>query len=212
MSVATGIFVAIDGPKRSGKTSVLDIAAPMLAAVGLRVLLTKEPTADFDLSQEESCSGLDLARRLAEDREEHLRNTIRPALAENHVVLTDRYIASSLVFQVLDGVPFDQVWELNREFLLPDLNIFVTVNAQSSVRRLKERSEWKRTTRLERSVPVEEEASQYQTAKAFLASRGVHVADIPNDDGETRSRDGERRAEAATAIADLIKKACDQYS
>ncbi len=212
MGVATGVFVAVDGPKRSGKTSVLDIVTPMLTVVGLRVCSTKEPTAAFDLTQEESRSGLDLARRLADDRAQHIESIIRPALEENNVVITDRYIASSLVFQVLDGVPFDKVWELNREVLLPDLNIFITVDAKSSLRRLQERNAQNSTTRLERAAQTDEEASLYQTAKAFLAAKGVHVADIPNDDGEHRGKYGERRAETATAIADLITKACGQFS
>ncbi|MFI1990145.1 dTMP kinase [Actinoplanes sp. NPDC020271] len=212
MGVATGVFVAADGPKRSGKTSVLDIVTPMLTVAGLQVCHTKEPTAAFDLTQEESHSGINLARRLADDRAQHIESTIRPAREENDVVITDRYIASSLVFQVLDGVPFDQAWELNREFLLPDLNIFVTANAKSSLRRRQERNAKNRTTRLERATQTDKEASLYKTAKTFLAAKGVHVADIPNDDGEHRGKDGERRAETATAIADLIKKACNQFS
>lgn len=210
--MATGIFVAVDGPKRTGKTSILDIVTPMLTASGLRVFRTKEPTPDFDLSQEESSSGLELARRLADDRRHHLEKAIRPALAQHDVVITDRYIASSLVFQVLDGVPFNRVWELNQSFLLPDLNIFLTVDERSSLRRLHERREQRHTTRLERAMHIEEESGHYQTAKAFLAGRGVHVAEIANNDAESRSQDGERLQQTATAMADLIKKARDQFS
>jgi len=184
----------------------------MLTGSGLRVFRTKEPTTDFDLSQEESSEGIELARRLADDRKHHIEKAIRPALAQHDAVITDRYIASSLVFQVLDGVPFDRVWELNQGFMLPDLNIFLTVDEHSSLRRFNERREQSHTTRLERAMQVDDEAGYYQAAKAFLASRGVHVAEIANNDAESRSQDGERLLQTARAMADLIKKACDQLS
>src|SRR4051812_19970758 len=109
MGGTTGMFIAVDGPKRSGKTTALDLVTPKLTASGVRVYRTKEPTADFNLSQEESLAGLDLAPPLADARDRHVSHEIQPALAENDVVISDRYIASSLVFQVLDGVPLDLV-------------------------------------------------------------------------------------------------------
>ena len=52
MGKPRGVFVAVDGPKHVGKTTVLDLLTPLLTAGGLSVLRTKEPTATFDLSLE----------------------------------------------------------------------------------------------------------------------------------------------------------------
>lgn len=174
-----GIFVAVDGPKRSGKSAVVDQVVRALGAASVSVLVTKEPTAHFDLANEERHTGVALARLLAADRERHLREVIRPALARSDVVLTDRYIASSLVFQVLDGVPFDTVWSLNSGFLLPDLNIFLTVDAPSAARRLRERAT---ATRFDRALPTTDESAHYDIARAFFASTGVAVECLPNSD------------------------------
>jgi len=174
-----GVFVAVDGPKHAGKTTVLDLLIPMLTASGLGVLRTKEPTAAFDLSQEQSRAGVALARLLAEDRARHLRETIRPGLRRYDVVITDRFIASSLVFQVLDGVPIDQVWAMNRDVLLPDLNIFLTTGPTSIHRRQAARGV---LTRFDRDQRTEEEISQYATAREVMTEHGVLTIELMNDD------------------------------
>lgn len=176
-----GMFVAVDGPKHVGKTTVLHLLVPLLTAGGLSVLRTKEPTAKFDLSQEESRSGTALAWLLVEDRARHLREIICPGLNEHDVVITDRFIASSLVFQVLDGVPLAEVWAMNRDFLLPDLNIFLTTEPASLRRRQAVRGA---LTRFDRDQWTEQEISQYTTAKEVMAQHGVSTIELTNDDGE----------------------------
>lgn len=176
-----GIFVAVDGPKHAGKSEVLQRTVPALRAEGLTVLLTKEPTPRFDLSNEERFSGLALARLIAADRASHLRDTITPGLATHDVVITDRYIASSLVFQVLDGVPFEQVWALNASYRRPDLNVFLMANEQSITRRARQRDA---ATRFDRAGRVAAEIAQYETARASLAELGVNTLTLANSDSQ----------------------------
>lgn len=177
-----GLFVAVDGPKHAGKTTVLDQLVPVLQAAGLAVLRTKEPSTAFDLSNEQTHEGLDLARLLTEDRAQHVKITIRPGLADHDVVITDRYIGSSLVFQVLDGVPLTQVWELNRHFPLPDLNFIVTACETTLARRLRQRG---RPTRFDQQHHPGRELECYETAAAFLREQGVRTITISNDDHRT---------------------------
>lgn len=174
------LFVAVDGPKHVGKTTVLDLMIPLLIASGLSVLRTKEPSDAFDLTQEECRSGVALARLIAEDRSRHLEATVIPGLSVNDVVISDRYIASSLVFQVLDGVPHEQVWGMNRGFRLPDLNIFLTADRATIHRRLGARSI---LTRFDRNQHTDREINQYMIVQSFLAEQGVRTALVDNSDG-----------------------------
>jgi dTMP kinase len=174
-----GLFVAVDGPKHAGKTTVLDHVVPALEAAGFLVLRTKEPSAVFDLANEQNHKGLDLARLLADDRAHHLEAVVEPGLADHDVVITDRYIGSTLVFQVLDGVPFTQVWEMNERFPLPDVNVIVTADQMTLTRRLERREH---RTRFDRQHHAACELEHYKTAATFLRGRGVHIVTVVNDD------------------------------
>lgn len=188
-----GIFIAVDGPKHSGKSEALKRAVPALQTAGLTVLLTKEPTPRFDLANEQRFSGLGLARLIAQDRAHHLRDTIDSGLAQNDVVITDRYIASTLVFQVLDGVPFDDVWALNAHFRRPDLNVFLTADEQSVERRRRDRAI---ATRFDRAISTTEEMAQYLAAEKFMSDLGVAVVRIANDDTQPLQRTVETLCQA----------------
>jgi dTMP kinase len=177
-----------------GKTTVLDELVLILQAAGLTVLRTKEPSSAFDLSNEQAHTGLDLARLLADDRAEHVAGTIVPGLAEHDVVITDRYIASMLIFQVLDGVPFEQVWAMNEDFPLPDLNFVMTASEDTINRRLDHRDV---QTRFDRQHHAARELAQYRTVAGFLTGLGVRIVKIANDDDVTL-------AVTATAMAEPI--------
>lgn len=173
-----GLFVAIDGPKNAGKTTLIRQIALCLIESGYRIHLTKEPTAQFQLSNEQKYTGSDLANLIAHDRRHHVESTVLPELMTHDAVVSDRYIASSLAFQGMDGVQFSKVWELNREFPLPDLNIFLTADATSLSRRRQMRS---RSTRLEVFDP-EYEIMFYDQARMQMEERGVATAIINNSD------------------------------
>ena len=175
-----GMLIAVDGPKNVGKTVLLSNVYTMLRDAGLPVMFTKEPTRRFKLDNEQNFRGARLARLIAQDRAAHLRFDIEPELAEGRVVVVDRYIASSLAFQGLDGMPFDEIWELNRRFRLPHLNIFVTANVPTLERRRTLRSG---RTRLEQ-VNIDQEIAIYRHARASMRSRGIATVTIDNSDGK----------------------------
>ena len=56
----------------------------------------------------------------------HLDTEIRPALAEGKLVVCDRYVATSLVLQRLDGVDVPYIWALNQYAERPDLTVILT--------------------------------------------------------------------------------------
>lgn len=115
MNMHPGFFVAIEGPSGIGKSTLTGLLADRLTAHGCSVTATKEPTASplGSLARfgTDDYHGLTLACRVAADRYQHLEHEIRPALQAGRLVICDRYLASSLVLQRLDGVPLDFVWQ-----------------------------------------------------------------------------------------------------
>jgi dTMP kinase len=125
-----GRFIVIDGPSGVGKTTTTALLCDHLAKDGWEVAATKEPTQSTlgttARNGTDEFRGLTLACLVAADRYHHLEREIRPALADGMVVVCDRYLATSLVLQRLDGVDPDFLWDINRHIDRPDLTIILT--------------------------------------------------------------------------------------
>jgi dTMP kinase len=187
--VSAGFFIAVDGPSGVGKTTVTASLARQLAAAGLPVLATKEPTAGVlgNLARfgTDDYQGITLACLVAADRYHHLTAEIRPALAGGAAVVCDRYIASSLVLQGLDGVPADFLWTLVAAADRPDLTVILTGDAARSRGRAARRGVYSRFQRGGIQAGAAE-ATAYQAAAATLQAAGyaVLVHDIGAQTGE----------------------------
>ncbi len=176
--MSTGFFVAVDGPSGVGKSTITAALARQLAAAGVPVHATKEPTTgpigELARFGTDDCQGIALACLVAADRYHHLDTDIRPALAGGAVVVCDRYVASSLVLQGLDGVPADFLWTLVAAADRPDLTVILTGEAAQSRERAARRGLYSRFHRggVEAGAA---EAVAYQTAAAELEAAGYAV-------------------------------------
>lgn len=92
-------------------------------------LFTREPTARFLRSKEESIHGDALFKLIVEDRAQHIEKDIIPELKIGTLVISDRYIPSTFVSQGVDGVSLDAIWEANKDFLVPNITFFITARA-----------------------------------------------------------------------------------
>ncbi|WJI91321.1 dTMP kinase [Weissella viridescens] len=107
----TGKFISFEGPDGAGKTSVLhailDRLTPML---GEQLVITREPggrdnqvaEAIRDLVLSPAYPAMDSwteAMLYAAARRQHVVETIRPALADDKVIISDRYLDSSIAYQ-----------------------------------------------------------------------------------------------------------------
>ncbi len=103
-----GLFVTVDGPSGVGKTTVSRLLGLKLEAQGLDVLVTATPSGSKLGSLARGCTyklrGMALTCLVAADRYHHDWEVVRPALAGGAVVVCDRYVPSSLVLDVLDGI------------------------------------------------------------------------------------------------------------
>ncbi|MFF4391416.1 dTMP kinase [Streptomyces sp. NPDC001552] len=176
----TGLFVTIDGPGGVGKSEVTRLVADLLREQGEAVCQTREPS-DTPLGQlaragTDDYRGMAMACLIAADRYAHLEHEIRPVLARGGMVVCDRYVASSLVLQVLDGVARDVVWELNRHADMPDLAVILNARADVVEKRLTGRGAHSRYER--EAGSSERECAYFREAARFLMATGVRVLQI----------------------------------
>jgi dTMP kinase len=176
----TGLFVTVDGPGGVGKTDVTALVADMLRANGTEVFKTREPS-DMSLGTlarngTELYRGMTMACLISADRYMHVEEEIRPALARGETVVCDRYVASSLVLQVLDGVGRDVVWELNRHADMPDLAVILNARVDVIEKRLTDRGAHSRYEREPGSS--ERECAAFREAARFLMAAGVRVLQL----------------------------------
>ncbi|MDQ6649240.1 MAG: dTMP kinase [Actinomycetota bacterium] len=144
-----GLFVAVEGGEGAGKSTQVALLVAWLRERGCDVVTTREPGATAAGAAVRAllldpATGT-LAPRAeallyAADRAEHVERVIRPALDRGAVVVTDRYVDSSLAYQGAGrNLPPDEVARLSRwatEGLTPDLTVLLDVDPALGLRRL----------------------------------------------------------------------------
>lgn len=176
------MFITVEGPNGVGKTTIVDGVGNRLLAMGFDVVKTKEPTrsplGEFLRNAEESYDGKCLACLAAADRYLHIEREIAPALSAGKIILSDRYVESSLVLQGLDGCDFNFVWKLHSRILVPDLSVILIAEASVLNYRLLTRQ---KRSRFERDKLKEQEVCLYREAAEFISQHGFHTLLLEND-------------------------------
>jgi dTMP kinase len=141
-----GVFVVLEGGDGSGKSTQARLLVSRLRDLGREVVATREPGATEAGAAIRSLvlGGGDLDPRaeallIAADRAEHVAGVIRPALERGAVVVSDRYIPSSLAYQgVARGLGVDEIARLSEwatGALVPDVVIVLDVPASEAADR-----------------------------------------------------------------------------
>jgi len=142
----TGIFIVVEGLDGSGKTTQAKVLASRLRR-NHKALYTAEPSRgkvgifirNRILYGEKRPSTIVEALLFAADRVEHVQNEVQPALEEGQIVVSDRYLYSSLAYQGSAGLSIQWIESINQHALKPDLALFIDVDPEEVFHRLKRR-------------------------------------------------------------------------
>jgi dTMP kinase len=144
-----GLFITLEGPDGSGKSSLMPRLAAVLAAGGCEVVTTREPGSTplgdqmrrlvLDTDPPIDRGGRADALLFAASRAQHVEEVIRPAIARGAIVICDRYADSSLAYQGAgSGVPMGELREVQRFAtggLAPDLTVLLDLPVEVGLRR-----------------------------------------------------------------------------
>lgn len=147
-----GIFISFEGPDGAGKTSVLRVILNRLKPIlEDRLLITREPGGlnnrvaenirDLVLSSDyDEIDSRTEVLLFAAARRQHLVQTIIPALKEGKVVISDRYVDSSIAYQGGGRqIGVKKVSDINlfaTEGILPDKTIYFKVCPEVGIKRI----------------------------------------------------------------------------
>ena len=132
------MFIVIDGPDGTGKTTVVKALAQRLARLpGVVVKETREPYTPWlrEWLSDPTVQARELLVGFAHDRNLHLREVVEPALARGEVVLCDRYIYSTIAYQTLHN-PEALVRGLVEGVRKPDLAVVLTCPLEIAMARI----------------------------------------------------------------------------
>jgi len=145
--VKRGTFIVFEGLDGCGKSTQLPRLAAQLRRVGHSVVETREP---YDCPagrriRKMARSGVAVApeQELAwfvEQRREHVREVVAPALRSGQVLLCDRYYPSTVAYQGARGLDAEAILvESEAAFPVPDLVILLELSAEEGLARVRAR-------------------------------------------------------------------------
>ncbi|HJV86385.1 MAG TPA: dTMP kinase [Noviherbaspirillum sp.] len=149
-----GFFLVVEGGEGAGKSTQVALLRDWLAGLGREVVVTREP-GGTPLGEKLRALLLDPAGGriggraeallYAADRAEHVERVVEPALRRGAVVLSDRYVDSSLAYQgagrELDHDMIGKLSQWATGGLVPDLTVLLDLPAEEGLRRARGQAE-----------------------------------------------------------------------
>ena len=145
----SGLFITLEGGEGAGKTTIANAVIYKLSTLGIETLYTREPGGikiaekirevilDRDHTEMDCRTE---ALLYAAARRQHLVEKVKPAMDEGRIVLCDRFVDSSIVYQgYARGIGMDEVREINQfaiEGFMPDLTIFFDIKPEIGLARI----------------------------------------------------------------------------
>ncbi|WP_033826353.1 dTMP kinase [Bacillus andreraoultii] len=148
--MTNGIFITVEGPEGAGKTTIINMVAEELRNDGYPIILTREPGGSpiaekirqiiLDKEHTEMDSRTE-ALLYAAARRQHLVERIKPALNNGQVVLCDRFIDASIVYQgFARKIGIEEVLMINRfaiESVMPNLTLYFDIEPEIGLERIR---------------------------------------------------------------------------
>lgn len=144
-----GCFIVFEGIDGSGKTEQVKQLAKKLINMKYDIVVTREPTKNSSIGrlihkilyEKVEVTEESLALLFAADRIDHTKLKIIPELEKGKVVLSDRYVYSSIAYQSVGmNVNIDTDWirKINKFSIEPDIVIFLDISVESARIRINE--------------------------------------------------------------------------
>ena len=195
------LFVTFEGIEGSGKSYQSQKLYRNLKKNNIPVVLTREPGGTVGAerirkviledyfhpnSQNQFDKYTDTLLYLAA-RNEHMKNKIKPAISKNKIVLCDRFIDSTLAYQVYGkGVSKNLVNSVHKYILdgiRPDLTFVLKVNISKSLQRLKKRKKRNRYDKFSKNFYRKVQSAFIKIAK--MNKRRYIILDTSKDTTDT---------------------------
>lgn len=145
----SGVFITFEGGEGSGKTTIAAMVKDHLTKEGYQVTLTREPGGVEiaekirDIIHDVQYTNMDSkteALLYAASRRQHLVEKVIPALNQGHIVICDRFVDSSMVYQgIARGIGIKEVYDMNlfaTENILPQRTLFFDVDPRLGLERV----------------------------------------------------------------------------
>ena len=145
------MFITIEGPEGSGKTTAVNSAVKKLEELGYQIVRTREPGGTPIAEQirnvilDKANTNMDPrteALLYAASRRQHLVEKVWPALKEGKIVICDRFLDSSLAYQGgARHLGIDNVLNVNlfaTENTYPDLTLLFDIEPELGLQRIAE--------------------------------------------------------------------------
>jgi len=137
------IFIVLEGGDAAGTTTHSRLLKGFLESQGFKVHLTQEPSqSKIGILLREYLKNKDIppstdALLFAADRDIHFKNEIKKKLEEGLIVISDRYIESSIVYQSSQSPEISVEWvkEINKFVGWPDITIILDIDPKIALAR-----------------------------------------------------------------------------
>lgn len=147
-----GIFITFEGLDGSGKTTQVQLLADFLREQGYEVVLTREP-GGTPLAEairqviltptDEALAPMTEILLYAASRAQHVAELVQPALAAGKIVISDRFLDSSIAYQGYGlGWDVDLIKNVNRGAIngcLPQMTVLVDLETETALERIRKR-------------------------------------------------------------------------
>ena len=150
MAVMRGLFITFEGGEGSGKTTQIQLLKNWIESNmdSVNLCLTREPGGTIEAETirllllngaASKWQPATEAMMMSASRHEHVIHVIKPALARGDVVICDRFIDSTHVYQGyvggVDNVLLDGLDQLSCQGLVPDLTLLLDINSDAGLAR-----------------------------------------------------------------------------
>jgi len=148
----SGILITVEGIDGSGKSTLVKALHEHLISNNINAMVTKEPGATplgkqlRAILQTQPMPVDPKAEFLmfAADRAQHIRDIIKPALAQGNIIISDRMADSSVVYQGYGrGLNIPAIESVNKwvmDGVQPDITIYLRISIEEAERRLTKRA------------------------------------------------------------------------